>query len=232
MEIIVLTFLFCFLSLTQWFFRKFWFHRQSLEVDEIKRLPLDLICSPVDGVVVYKKKVDSGQAFSVKLNKQVGEPWTGGKSGWLIGIYMSVFDRHFVIAPVSGTNTSLYFKTDKNLPMMDLLEYVRFYALSMTSKRMAANAEEYVDNNERLKLEWNSGVKMLVIGDANVNKIDTEVGLGDGKTVWVRGDKLLFIRRGSQCDIFIPDSAGSPVDSIVVGKKVRAGMPIAAGWRG
>jgi len=232
MELFVLTVLFGSLWFSQWFFRKFWFHRQSLDIDEIKRLPADLVCSPVDGVIVYKKRVDDGQAFSIKLNKQIGEPWTGGQSGWLIGIYMSVFDRHFVIAPASGTNTSLYFKTDKNLPMMDLFEYVRFYALSITSKRMAENAEEYVDNNERLKLDWSSGIKMLVIGDANVNKIDQEPGLGDGESIWARGDKLLFIRRGSQCDIFIPDSVGSPIESIAVGRKVKAGTPIAAGWRG
>jgi phosphatidylserine decarboxylase len=230
MEIFVLCALLSSLVFTQWFFRKFWFHRQNLERDEIDRLPFDIVCSPVDGVVVYKKRVDKGQAFSVKLNKQVGEAWTGGKSGWLIGIYMSIFDRHFVIAPVSGSNTSLYFKTDKNLPMMDLLEYIKFYGMSMTSRRMAEHAEEYVDSNERLKLDWDSGVKMLVIGDANVNKIIPEPGLGDGDTLWTRGDKLLFIRRGSQCDIFIPDDFGSPLISVIVGKKLSAGSPIAV-WR-
>lgn len=214
------------LIFSQWFFRNFWFHREKIELEEISKMPSNLLCSPVDGVVVYKKKVKNGFADSVKLGAAVKEPWTQGKSGTLLGIYMSIFDRHFVIAPFGGTSKILYFKTDKNYPMMDLLEYVRFYGMAKTSKRMAANAEVYVDNNERLQISWDTGIEMLVIGDANVNKIIKEDGLGDEQTLWSRGDRLLFIRRGSQCDVFIPDDAGELFESVIVGKKLSAGWPI------
>jgi phosphatidylserine decarboxylase len=226
METFVLFSLFVSLFFSQWFFRSFWFHRETIERDEIDRMHANIICSPVDGVVVYKKRVSNGFADSVKLGAPVREPWVNGESGTLLGIYMSVFDRHFVVAPASGTSKVLHFKTDKNYPMMDLLEYLRFYAGAYTSKRMAKNAERYVDNNERLHISWGNGIEMLVIGDSNVNKIIKESGLGDGKTAWSRGDKILFIRRGSQCDIFIPDQVGNVFKSVTIGKKLKVGWPI------
>src|SRR5660398_118938 len=66
-------------------------------------------------------------------------PQTKGRSGWVLGIYMSPFDVHYNYAPVAGNVTAQrYTKADANLPMVDLSEYIRIAFLRRPFDNFAA----------------------------------------------------------------------------------------------
>ena len=183
-----------------------WFYRDPVRTPESTER--NAIISPADGQVVYIKRFEDGAVYSEKLGRRIDLteiaelPQTAGRSGWIIGMYMSPFDVHFNYAPVAGTVTAQrYTKADANLSMVDLSEYIRIAFLRRPFDNFAA---AFHLENERNTVVIQGGgapdIAVVEIADKFVNKIDILAHEGDALKV---GDKLGFIKRGSQVDVII-----------------------------
>ncbi|HEX9093770.1 MAG TPA: phosphatidylserine decarboxylase [Coriobacteriia bacterium] len=187
-----------------------WFYRDPARTPEATGR---VLVSPADGQIVYIKRFEDGAVSSEKLGRsirldEIAElPQTAGRSGWIVGIYMSPFDVHFNYAPVAGRVTAQrYRKADANLPMVDLSEYIRIAFLRRPFDNFAA---AFHLENERNTVVIQPGpgseagqpdVAVVEIADKYVNKIDILAGEGDELRV---GGKLGFIKRGSQVDLIV-----------------------------
>lgn len=196
---------FAFLLAAAWvYLRRVWFFRDPV------RVPPDepsLVVSPADGRVIYINPIEKGVVFSEKLGEaiplkeitQAQSDW--GDEGWIVGIYMSPLDVHFNYAPVSGrVERVAYTGARANLPMVDLWEYVR---LTYLRKAVDLFGHRYHLVNERNTVFLDGGDVRLAaveIADKFVNKIDCFVRPGDRVR---RGQKISFIKRGSQVDLVI-----------------------------
>lgn len=189
-----------------------WFYRDPHRLPEASGRAL---VSPADGQVVYIKRFEDGAVYSEKLGRRIDLseiaelPQTKGRSGWVIGIYMSPFDVHFNYAPVAGRVTAQrYTKADANLPMVDLWEYIRIAFLRQPFDNFAAKFHLVNERNTVViepdtaagSQEGQPDVAVVEIADKFVNKIDILAHEGDALGT---GDKLGFIKRGSQVDLIV-----------------------------
>ncbi|MCX7831520.1 MAG: phosphatidylserine decarboxylase [Actinobacteria bacterium] len=189
----------------------------------------DYLYSPCDGLVVYVKKVVRGEIVSEKLGKKIRiEEISGSKNGerinidegWLVGIYMSPLDVHFNYAPQHSKVKKVFYKSAKvNYPMVDLWEYMKMTYL----KRAVDNfSKKFHLENERNTIVLDvSGqdVVLIEIADKFVNKIDCFVKPGDYLKA---GQKISFIRRGSQVDVLVSSTSFEPVVS--KGERVKGAI--------
>lgn len=209
-----------------WWFRNIFFYR-----DPARRIPegKNLLLSPADGRVMYLCPVKGGEVISEKNGTKIridelAKTQVKDAAGWLLGIYMTPFDVHFNRAPMDGEIRVLhYHRTGVNLPMVDLWEYVNF-----TLFRKAVNlfAARFHLENERMTFQISNGSKscfLILIADQFVNKITRF--FQDGQKV-KQGEKISFIERGSQTDLFIPTDQLSfkvrPGDQVFAGKTIIA----------
>lgn len=209
-----------------WWFRNVFFYR-----DPERAVPEgdNLVLSPADGRIMYLHRVAAGEVVTDKIGQRIpitelAKTDLGDTPGWLLGIYMSPFDVHYNRAPIDGEITALHHhQTGANLPMVDLWEYVNF-----TLFRKAVNlfAAPFHLENERLTMEIRSGnmrCVLILIADQFVNKITRF--FDDAQQV-SKGDKISFIARGSQTDLFIPCEELSfkvqPGDQVYAGKTILA----------
>ena len=203
-----------------------WFYRDPVRTPEASGR---VIISPADGQIVYIKRFEDGAVASEKLGRRIELTeiaeleQTKGRSGWIVGIYMSPFDVHFNYAPVAGRVTAQrYRKADANLPMVDLSEYIRIAFLRRPFDNFAAAFHLENERNTVLieplpsPLGADSAtpaagvgtmqgppqpdIAVVEIADKFVNKIDILAREGDELNV---GDKLGFIKRGSQVDVIV-----------------------------
>jgi phosphatidylserine decarboxylase len=204
-----------------WWFRNIFFYR-----DPERRIPRgeNLILSPADGRIMYVCPVKAGEVVSEKNGRkftisELAKTNVGNAQGWLLGIYMTPFDVHFNRAPIDGEIRTLhYHRTGLNLPMVDLWEYVNF-----TLFRKAVNmfAAPFHLENERMTMQIQNGKTvcfLILIADQFVNKITRF--FQESQQV-KKGEKISFIERGSQTDLFIPHQS--------VSFKVRSGDQVYAG---
>jgi phosphatidylserine decarboxylase len=209
-----------------------WFYRDPVRTPESREA--NAVISPADGQIVYIKRFEDGAVYSEKLGRRIDLteiaelPQTSGRSGWIVGMYMSPFDVHFNYAPVAGTVTAQrYTKADANLPMVDLSEYIRIAFLRRPFDNFAA---AFHLQNERNTVVIQGGgapdVAVVEIADKFVNKIDILAHEGDALKV---GDKLGFIKRGSQVDVIIFDA---DVEwTVEFGQQVYGGRTLLGHWR-
>lgn len=188
------------------FLQRIWFFRDPVRLTPSED---DLLISPCDGQVVYIRRVKNGEIVSDKLGQRIKvseithAEWPEGSTpgeGWLIGIYMSPLDVHFNYAPLSGKITGIVHNQAKlNLPMVDLWEYIQ---LTYLRRAVDLFGKRYALENERqtVFIEGRVKVAMVEIADKFVNKISTYVREGDALRA---GQKVSFIERGSQVDLFI-----------------------------
>jgi len=221
------------------YLRWVWFFRDPARVP-----PIDpyAILAPADGKVVYVRPIEEGAVWSAKLGRAIPLPEITRsphppRSGWMVGIYMSPLDVHYVYAPAVGRLEEVCRHTAaRNWPMVDMWEYVR---LTWLRRAVDLLGKRHHLENERLTLrlrleepgpkpgrgvgveaaegDGSSGPALWVveIADRFVNKIRCFVE--PGQTVRA-GQKLSFISRGSQVDVIIPD----PRTSVTV----RPGMQV------
>lgn len=189
--------------LVAWIYLRYvWFFRDpSRQPEEVGKV----IISPADGKVVYIKRIERGEVFSTKNGeriklKEISKFEVKGE-GWLIGIYMSPLDVHYNYSPIKGEVKKIFHHQAKvNLPMVDLWEYFK-----LTYLRKAVNLfdKRFHLENERMSFYLEGdGIEVVVveIADKFVNKIEKFVEEGDEVEL---GEKISFIRRGSQVDILI-----------------------------
>jgi phosphatidylserine decarboxylase len=209
-----------------WWFRNIFFHR-----DPERRIPEgeNLILAPADGRIMYLYRVRAGEVICEKKGRkipinEIAKTGIGNGAGWLLGIYMTPFDVHYSRAPIDGEIRTLhYHRTGTNLPMVDLWEYVNF-----TLFRKAVNlfAASFHLENERLTLQIRNGRTecfLILIADQFVNKISR---FFQEQQQLKRGEKIAFIERGSQTDLFIPQERLSfrvrPGQQVYAGKTILA----------
>lgn len=188
------------------FLQRVWFYRDPVRVSPQDP---DVVVSPCDGQVVYIRRVEDGAVHSEKLGQKITvreithADWPAGVApgrGWLIGIYMSPLDVHFNYAPLAGKVTAIEHTGAKlNLPMVDLWEYVQ---LTWLRRAVDLFGKRYALENERqtVFLEGRAKVAMVEIADKFVSKIRTYIEVGDALRP---GQKVSFIERGSQVDLFL-----------------------------
>lgn len=209
-----------------WFywFRHVYFYRDP------KRVPPsgeNLILSAADGRVIYIYRVKGGEIVSDKKGEkihihEIAKTEFEQQDGWLVGVYMSPFDVHFNRAPIAGNISTLnYHRTGVNLPMVDMWEYINFVFL-----RKAVNmfASRYHLENERMTMRFDGrdlSLFVILIADKFVNKITTYF---EENQALAAGDKVAFIQRGSQADMFIPHE--NVEFQVMKGHQVYAGKSI------
>jgi phosphatidylserine decarboxylase len=213
-----------------------WFYRDPKRVAEGNG---KVIISPADGQIVYIKRFEDGAVYSEKLGRRIDLseiaelPQTKGRSGWICGIYMSPFDVHFNYAPVGGTVTAVrYTKADANLPMVDLSEYIRIAFLRRPFDNFAAKFHLENERNTVLiqpgpgSVAGQPDIAAVEIADKFVNKIDVMVD--EGQPI-ATGDKIGFIRRGSQVDVII--FAEDITWEAEFGQQTYGGQTVLARWK-
>ena len=207
--------------LSQYWFREVFFKRPMGKVSP----PPGCLGSPVDGTLVYVRRVAPGPIYGEKL----GEKHFSGEIDYPaihVGIYMSIFDRHHVMAPCSCTVVRIQkWSAGVNLPMLDLHEYVRVMFFRKFEEWFSRHLRTWISQNERVTLDLlddrGNPFKMILIGDKYVNKIDLEVSEG---TTLEAGQKIAFISRGSQTDLLFKEGVILPENSRAkVGDRVTAG---------
>jgi phosphatidylserine decarboxylase len=182
--------------------------------------------APVDGTVVYCRAVELGPLYAQKADR---EHYAGivRVPSWHVGLFMTPFDRHCVLAPCAGQVVAVdHWKVGRNLPMLDLLEYVRVMFMRRFDRWLERHLCGWITQNERVVLTMRAMdgwlYQLVLIGDKYVNKIDLFVKVGD----YVDQHRPLgFIRRGSQVDIVVPRGELMPTDRVVVGQGCRCGDP-------
>lgn len=184
------------------FFRQVWFYRRPQRFPPEKE---GVIISPADGQIVYVRAFSKGVIVSEKLEEKIhlteiikSAGWP--EEGWLIGIYMSPLDVHYNYAPLKGQiKKIIHLKTGLNLPMLDLLEYIR-----LTFLRRAINTltKRFHFQNERniIFIEGEVNIAVVEIADKFINKIKSLVKEGEPVAL---GQEIGFIDRGSQVDLII-----------------------------
>ncbi|MEW5883325.1 MAG: phosphatidylserine decarboxylase [Armatimonadota bacterium] len=190
------------------FLRTVWFHRDPLHPDVPQRA--DAVRSPVYGIVAYVRRVEDGIVTADKKGEEIPLPELtkdqSGQSGWLVGIAMTALDVHFQYAPVPAVVESMHHhRTGRNLPMFDLWEYVR---ITWFRRWVSLWAKRYLLENERMTFRLRGAsvtLSLVLIADKFVDKITPFVKAGDEVAA---GAKLSFIGRGSQVDVFLPDTPG------------------------
>jgi len=207
-----------------WWFRNVFFYR-----DPSRAIPPgdDVVVSPADGRVMYVRSVKAGEIVSEKTGQKIrvselAKTTLGISDGWLVGIYMTPFDVHFNRAPIGGKITTVYHhRTGVNLPMVDLWEYVRFTVLRKAVDMFAA---PFHLENERLTLQIQNERAtcfLILIADRFVNKISP---LYSEQQTVSKGEKITFIERGSQTDLFLPSGGITlrvrPGDQVYAGETV------------
>lgn len=210
--------------LSQYWFREIFFKRPMGKVSP----PPGCVGSPVDGTLVYVRRVEPGPIYGEKL----GEKHFSGEIDYPavhVGIYMSIFDRHHVMAPCSCTVVRIQkWSAGVNLPMLDLHEYVRVMFFRNFEKWFSRHLRTWISQNERVTLDLldarGTPFKMILIGDKYVNKIDLEVSEGENLEA---GQKIAFISRGSQTDLLFKEGSILPDrPNVKIGGRVTAGEPI------
>jgi len=211
-----------------WWFRNVFFFR-----DPERRIPHgdNLILSPADGRLMYLYPVKAGEVTSDKKGKKIRiseltKTEMKDAQGWLLGIYMTPFDVHYNRAPIDGEIRTLhYHRTGTNLPMVDLWEYVNFTLLRKAVDMFAA---PFHLENERMTMQIQNGKMvcfLILIADRFVNKIIRF--FQEGQQVR-KGDKISFIERGSQTDLFIACERISfrvrPGEQVYAGKTIIAAL--------
>ena len=204
MYILVMVIVVCLMIIQQIFFRKIFFNRKVCPA----RIGRYDFMSPVDGTVVYDRRLDRGHIYSDKL----GEKHYAGKihkKSWHIGIFMTPFDRHYVTCPVDAEIINIErFSAGLNLPMLDLLEHFRVMFMRKFDNWLERHLSGWLTVNERCIITFrclntNEKFKIILIGDKYVNKIDVFFKKND---IIDAGNSIAFIKRGSQCDLVIPRS--------------------------
>lgn len=192
--------------------------------DPVRRPPSGrVVLAPADGYLLYERRVEAGkvpspvkQGVSVELDEWIGQIDCPG-DGTLIGIYMTALDVHFIRSPVPGHVSRVVPRPAQG----ENLHQTRTFARLLLGMHPYAEGSRYITENARNTTVIDGEVPAIVvqIADRYVSECDSFVEPGERVAA---GDKIGMIRMGSQCDLYIPDSAGVRFDC-------RPGMHVHAG---
>ena len=185
------------------------------------------VISPADGTIVYIRKIEHGLApIAIKEKRQIRlTEVTKGKvtveSGYIIGIYMTLWDVHVNRSPISGVVEEVsYHPVTKNRSMA-------LFGFQMVLRgKSSPGSMKHVLENERntIRISGDLVVYLVQIADFYTNRIICWVKNGQLVT---KGERIGQIRMGSQVDLILPDSSNLNI-LIKEGRKVIAGETVIA----
>jgi len=206
--------------------RFFWFFRDPERIAP----PGDDVLSPADGFVIYVHPIRAGEVpiamkgrRSIRLEELLGISGTPA-DGFLIGIYMSVFDVHVNRSPIRGiVGRRRHLQGRRNRTMG------RMFANLLIGRRpYAENSRHLVENERNTVVIEGDGLVAAVtqIADAWANRIVCRLAEGDRVE---RGERIGLIRMGSQVDVFLAGSDRVAITPVCRERQhVRAGESVLA----
>jgi phosphatidylserine decarboxylase len=204
---------------------RFWYFFR----DPVRRPPSGQnVVSPADGRVLYVRQVQAGTlpnpvkaGVAVPLDDWLGTP-ASADGGILIGIYMTPLSVHYNRAPIAGRISAVVPRTARH----ENLSMVRaFMRLAWDMPPFEQDSRHILDNaRNTIGFGGDFPVVVIQMADRFVSEVDCFVRPGQQVQ---KGDKIGFIRMGSQCDLFIPDVSGLRL-RCQPGDRVRAGESILA----
>jgi phosphatidylserine decarboxylase len=158
---------------------------------------------------------------AVPLDDWLGTP-ASADGGILIGIYMTPLSVHYNRAPIAGRISAVVPRTARH----ENLSMVRaFMRLAWDMPPFEQDSRHILDNaRNTIGIGGDFPVVVIQMADRFVSEVDCFVRPGQQVQ---KGDKIGFIRMGSQCDLFIPDVSGLRL-RCQPGDRVRAGESILA----
>jgi phosphatidylserine decarboxylase len=195
--------------------------------DPVRKPPSGrVLLAPADGFLLYTRRVTAGEVPSpikkgvpIALDEWIGTvPHEG--NGTLIGIYMTALSVHYIRSPVPGRISHVVPRPARG----ENLHQTRTFVRLLWDMQPYEEDSRYITQNARNTIAIDGEVPVVVvqIADRYVRECDSFVTPGDGVAA---GDKIGMIRMGSQCDLFVPDSAGVKIDCRA-GAQVRAGETV------
>jgi phosphatidylserine decarboxylase len=194
------------LSFLAW---RFWYFFR----DPVRRPPPGRnVVFPADGCVLYVREVAAG-ALPNPVKAGVAVPlddWLGTAppedGGILIGIYMTPLSVHYNRAPVSGRIATVVARPAQG----ENLSMARAFMRLVWNMRPFEEDSRHILQNARntIVIAGDFPVVVIQMADRFVSEVDCFVAPGQQVE---KGDKIGLIRMGSQCDLFIPRSAGVSV---------------------
>jgi phosphatidylserine decarboxylase len=187
------------------------------------------IVAPADGKVVYVRKFNDGVVpIAIKRRKQIRllELTRGPvplRSGYVIGIYMTLWDVHVNRSPTDGLVEQVsYHGTRRNRSM------ALFGVQALLSGRPSPALMGHILENERNTICIRGDIDLCVvqIADFYVNKVQCWVR--EGQRVR-KGERIGRITMGSQVDVLIQDGEGLQV-LVGQGDLVKAGETVIASY--
>jgi len=184
------------------FFYKFYFLR-----DPVRKIPVgDNILSPVDGKIILIRPYNSN---NLKVDKRffgAVKTFTRdvSKEGYIVSIFMNVFDVHINRAPITGK-----------------VKYVKH----TKGKFLNAEIEASTFENENVQIliqKDDFKVKMIQIAGLIARRIVPFVKKNESV---IRGQRIGLIKLGSQVTLILPKTVNIKVK---VGQKVYAGETVIA----
>jgi phosphatidylserine decarboxylase len=208
------------LSFLAW---RFWYFFR----DPARRAPAGRnLVSPADGRVLYVREVEAGAVPNpVKAGVTVPlDDWLGtvatDDGGTLVGIYMTPASVHYNRAPLAGAIATVVARPaqGENLSMLRAFMRVTWDMppFEEDSRHILQNARNTI------VIAGDFPVVVIQMADRFVKEVDCFVRQGQKVE---KGDKIGFIRMGSQCDLFVPKVPGISV-TCKAGDRVRAGETI------
>jgi phosphatidylserine decarboxylase len=195
--------------------------------DPVRKPPTGrVLLAPADGFLLYARRVEGGkvpspikQGVPIALDEWVGKVPQHG-DGTLIGIYMTALSVHYIRSPVPGRVTHVVPRP----ALHENLHQTRTFLRLILGMQPYEQDSRYITENARntIAIEGEVPVVVVQIADRYVDQCDAFVAPSDRVE---QGDKIGMIRMGSQCDLYIPDSAGVKLDCSP-GMRVRAGETV------
>lgn len=167
--------------------------------------PGNELLAAADGRILYVEDVSLDGATANAYHERVRSAF-GVSGNWtVVATYLSIFDAHFVRAPVGGrVNFHHMLPVGKNASMG---ESFLFAALR---RPLPVGHRGYLEKNEFLGISFEDGppVLLVLMADWWIDQIVTMVSAGENVT---RGQVIGKIQMGSQVDLWVPSgSLGTP----------------------
>jgi phosphatidylserine decarboxylase len=194
---------------------------------ERKPPPGRVLLAPADGYLLYARRVTGGtvpspikQGVPIALDEWIGQVPAPQGDGTLIGIYMTALSVHYIRSPVPGRVTHVVQRPARG----ENLHQTRTFVRLIWGMQPYEEGSQYITQNARNTIVIDGEVPVVVvqIADRYVKECDAYVAPGDGVEA---GRKIGMIRMGSQCDLYVPDSAGVQLDCRP-GERLKAGETV------
>ncbi|MEP6990457.1 MAG: phosphatidylserine decarboxylase [bacterium] len=177
--------------------------------------PGDALLAAADGRILYVEDVSLDGAPANAYHERVQSAF-GVRGDWtVVATYLSIFDAHFVRAPVGGR-----VKFHHMLPVGRNASMGASFLFAALRRPLPVGHRGYLEKNEFLGVSFDDGppVLLVLMADWWIDQIVPIVSAGERVA---RGQVIGKIQMGSQVDLWVPSGAlGTPP---TIGDPMRAG---------